>query len=422
MTDEAPAPDNITPLPLNDKEHAVFSVYAQHEGPLTINEVADTLYKTFPDAEFAKRQSWVRNAHRKLITLGLVRQVAPGTHQKTGRREGEIGDDIELSVPAPTSDRRKSIAIGANGTLDIEAKLLGAEIVVMIGTRGFGKTYLAMLMAEQLHTFNQTCHEVEYIPLPFVALDPQGVWWGLRVNEDGASPGLPVMILGGKKGDLPLPDTGASAGQLGARVFSSVRYPGGLILDIAADERGRPRRPSYQREFVKAFAETIYLEQEPVHIFIDEAQEFLPQEASGEEAKMIRSIADLVNRGRNKGLGITLISQRFANINKKAISQPNHLFVLRQAGDTDSRTAKRWLGANIDTLNMQPGDAYYRGTTTISPARLRIARRMTFSSSDTPSLAIVERSRQKTAREHIVSMPEEVVERFRQAIENPTRE
>jgi hypothetical protein len=37
-----------------------------------------------------------------------------------------------------------------------------------------------------------------------VIVDPKGDWWGLRSAADGHSPGLPIVILGGERGDVPL--------------------------------------------------------------------------------------------------------------------------------------------------------------------------------------------------------------------------
>jgi hypothetical protein len=37
-----------------------------------------------------------------------------------------------------------------------------------------------------------------------VIVDPKGDWWGIRSSADGKAPGLPVVILGGERGDVPL--------------------------------------------------------------------------------------------------------------------------------------------------------------------------------------------------------------------------
>ena len=69
--------------------------------------------------------------------------------------------------------------------------------VAILAQRRKGKTYTASVLAEEMVSAK----------LPFVALDPTGAWWGLRASADGEGPGLPVVILGGQHGDLPLERT-----------------------------------------------------------------------------------------------------------------------------------------------------------------------------------------------------------------------
>lgn len=73
--------------------------------------------------------------------------------------------------------------------LDFVTRTLG-----LIGIRGSGKTVAATVIAEEM------CEA----GLPWVAIDPVGVWFGLRVNPDGTPGGYPVVILGGEHADIPI--------------------------------------------------------------------------------------------------------------------------------------------------------------------------------------------------------------------------
>lgn len=68
------------------------------------------------------------------------------------------------------------------------------EALAFLGRRGSGKTYAAQKLAEEMHR-----HQAQ-----FIALDPVGIWYGLRLAADGKHPGLPVPVLGGLHGDIPL--------------------------------------------------------------------------------------------------------------------------------------------------------------------------------------------------------------------------
>src|SRR5690348_189566 len=89
-------------------------------------------------------------------------------------------------------------------TLEIGALMSGAKFTLpldlvtrtlaCVAIRGWGKTVAATVIAEAM------CEA----GLPWVAIDPVGVWWGLRCNPDGSPGGYPVLVLGGQHGDLPL--------------------------------------------------------------------------------------------------------------------------------------------------------------------------------------------------------------------------
>lgn len=74
------------------------------------------------------------------------------------------------------------------------------QTFALLAKRGVGKTYTLLVMAEEMLAAGQTV----------VVADPVGVCWGLRASADGNGPGLPIVILGGDHGDIPLEATGGS--------------------------------------------------------------------------------------------------------------------------------------------------------------------------------------------------------------------
>lgn len=125
------------------------------------------------------------------------------------------------------------------------------ETIAILAKRGSGKTYTAAVLVEEL-----VCHGQ-----PVVVIDPIGVWWGLRSSADGTGPGLPVAMIGGEHGDLPLTE---HAGTRLAEVLVERRVP--AVLDLSELSKSAARR------FMADFMERLYhLTRDPLHLVVDEA-------------------------------------------------------------------------------------------------------------------------------------------------------
>lgn len=202
--------------------------------------------------------------------------------------------------------------------------------------RGAGKTVAATVIAEEM------CEA----GLPWIAFDPTpgGVWWGLRVNPDGSAGGYPVLVIGGKHGDLPFHRE--RAGQLAEAV---VRENVCCVVDVSRESK------TTWRGFVADFCDRL-MELEPAtprHIFLEEAPEFVPQRPLGEQKRSLAAIDRLVRLGRNAGYGATLISQRTATIQKDVLTQCESLLAMRSVGEPDRRAMKDWIA---ECVSPTPGD------------------------------------------------------------------
>ena len=149
------------------------------------------------------------------------------------------------------------------------------------------------------------------------------MWWGLRAAADGRGPGLgTVIILGGPHGDVPLEP---AAGELVADLVVDEGLS--VVLDLKELSKAQTRG------FMTAFAERLYRRKrpdgEPVHLLLDEADTFVPQRYGAGDARMFGAFDDLVRKGRASGIGVTLISQRSAKINKDVLCHLACRFVQR---------------------------------------------------------------------------------------------
>jgi len=200
-----------------------------------------------------------------------------------------------------------------------------------IGIRGSGKTCGATVFAEELAAAG----------LPWIALDPTGVWWGLRANRDGSPGGLRgVVVVGGEHGDLPL-DKGSGAQLARALVAANVC----AVIDLSQESK------TVWRTFLADFCNALMSEspETPRHIFVEEGPEFVPQRPVGNAMKIAHAALDrLIRLGRNRGYGATIISQRAATIDKDVLSQAENVFTFRLTHNLDRKAMKDWVSGKAD--------------------------------------------------------------------------
>jgi uncharacterized protein len=266
------------------------------------------------------------------------------------------------------------IAPGLNLPADVVT-----QTFAILAIRRVGKTYTASVLAE----------EMMKAKLPFVALDPTGAWWGLRASADGKREGYPVVIIGGAHGDVPLEPT---AGKVLADLV--VDHPGWYVIDMSQTaSRGE------QDRIARDFAEQLYRRKAsatfPLHLFVDEADSFAPQQSFPDQKAMLGAFEALVRRGGIRGIGTTLITQRPAVLNKNLLTQADNLIVLRVTSPQDRAAIDDWVKGNgtkeeRDTMmsglaSLQQGEAWFWSPGTLGVfQKIKIRQRETFNSSATP--------------------------------------
>lgn len=266
------------------------------------------------------------------------------------------------------------------------------ETFAILGKRGGGKTYCASVLVEEMLKAH----------LQVVVADPLGVWWGLRAAADGRGPGLGnVVILGGPHGDVPLEP---AAGELVADLVVDEGLS--VVLDL------KELSKTQTRTFMTAFAERLYRRKrpdgEPVHLLLDEADTFVPQRYGAGDARMFGAFDDLVRKGRASGIGVTLISQRSAKINKDVLSQCEVLIAVRTTHPRDREAIAEWTEAHgtkdqvtqllAGLASLPTGEAYVWSPSWLEMfERVKIRRRETYDSSSTPKVGEQRRPPKKLA-------------------------
>ena len=198
------------------------------------------------------------------------------------------------------------------------------ETGALLGKRGSGKTYLLRKLAEAMIGAG----------LPVVIIDPIGVCWGLRSSANGKRDGLPVIIFGGDHGDLPLE---AESGSVLADWVIAERRP--TVFDLS----GLTSKAA-ERRFVADFAERIYRKnRDALHIILDEADVFAPQSPQQGDKRMLGAINTLARRGRARGIGLTMATQRSAVLNKNVLTQAEILVAMRLTAPQDRKAIEAWI-------------------------------------------------------------------------------
>jgi hypothetical protein len=247
-----------------------------------------------------------------------------------------------------------------------------------LGRTGSGKTYAASKLAE----------EMLLAKAQVVILDAVGVWYGIRLAADGKAPGLAVPVFGGLHGDVPLESRG---GELMADLI--VDRGLSMVLDISQFEHD-----SDKARFGMDWASRFYFRKKAapsaVHVFIEECQELIPQNPQKGEEHMLHAFQRMEKLGRNFGIGVSLISQRPQEVNKKALNQTECLFAFQMTGPHERKAIESWIeekGLDLDVAGFLPklavGQAHVWSPQWLQISKtINIGKKDTFNASSTPQV------------------------------------
>jgi uncharacterized protein len=208
--------------------------------------------------------------------------------------------------------------------LDLPLDIITMRSLVL-GVSGSGKSTFGRLLAENIHAAGQR----------FCVIDLKNDWYGLKSTADGKHPAIPVVIIGGPRGDIPLDaDGGAAVADIVAEVQQS------FVIDLDALSKGKGIR------FLGAFLERLYdVNRDPLLLICDEADRYGPQKPMSVEANVTLGAADdIARRGRKRGIGSLWLSQRPAVINKNITSQCELVVTFRTSSDLDQKELRSHIG------------------------------------------------------------------------------
>lgn len=279
----------------------------------------------------------------------------------------------ESTRPLPTLAGPGAVASHSLGPQEIPAEAR-VHTAVIVGNTGSGKSSAARAgFVEPILAAQRRC----------CIIDPTGIWWGLRFQADG-SPGFPIAIVGGLYGDVPLHEYDAVSL---ADWIGQNDQP--VIVDVSEMTIGE--RQEFGTEF---FAQLYKANRRPLHLIIDEADEFAPQNPMPETKRLLHHVDRIVRRGRVRGFRPMMITQRPSVLHKNVMSQASALVAMRLLGSQDRDAVQLWikgqgdLAAGKEVLNtlarLQVGEgwAWVPGLDILNRGRFPMF--TTFDSSRTP--------------------------------------
>jgi hypothetical protein len=152
-------------------------------------------------------------------------------------------------------------------------------------------------------------------------------------------------------------------------------------------------------KFVTAFVTYLQAHNDrvPVHVVMEEADAFIPQQPREDEAVMLGACDRLIRWGRQDGIGATAISQRSAAINKNVTTQCETLVAHRTIGPQDRDAVEAWIKYHgtreerevvLSSLAvLADGEAWVWSPEWLHILlRIRLRRRSTFDSASTPKI------------------------------------
>lgn len=193
--------------------------------------------------------------------------------------------------------------------LKLETSDLIGRSVAVLGITGSGKTNTAAVIIEELLTAG----------LPLTIVDIEGEYWGLKERFE--------ILVAGRSANI---DVTVTVEQAPALAELSLSKGISVILDLS--EFSGPE----QQEFVLAYFTKLWevsaVLKRPYQIVLEEAHEFIPQSVRTPVKEILTRIA---LRGRKRGLGIIMMSQRSPKVEKDVLTQAQLFFLHRVVHPAD---------------------------------------------------------------------------------------
>lgn len=192
-----------------------------------------------------------------------------------------------------------------------------------------------------------------------------------------SDPRLRFMMADYKDGDPDLADILAQfVGELGVEKLVDIRIIdiSGLPNEVAGPLTAAIARLLFQYKVWQTRTER---ERDPVLLVCEEAHRYVPDAGLAEYQSAQKAIRRIAKEGRKYGLGLMLVSQRPADVERTVLSQCNSWLVMRLTNAADQEHVSRFLPDNLAGLtrllpSLSRQEAIFVGEAAAVPARIMI--------------------------------------------------
>lgn len=252
------------------------------------------------------------------------------------------------------------LAVGKSAGKDVlvDAQELVTGRTCVIGQSGSGKSYLIGVICEKLLENN----------IAFCIVDTEGEYFSLKQK-------FQVLWAGGKGSDVEIENVDISE-----LITKSIQDNIPLVLDVsdAMDER----------KVIANFASKLYEvgseARQPYLLIIEEADKFVPQSKDS-----IKEIEEISKRGRKRGIGLLVATQRPSLVNKNVLSQCGNRFIGKLATENDLKAVDLFFSdrKELESLpKLNQGEFFVSGSLTKEKLKMKSAERVTQHKGLTPKL------------------------------------
>jgi DNA-binding transcriptional ArsR family regulator len=264
-----------------------------------------------------------------------------------------------MPEPPPEEEPTLDVGIGPEGPFLVQANLVATGRTCVLGSSGSGKSYTVGVLCEEL------CRN----QVPFTIIDTEGEHTGLKEKFEviwvGEDQGADLSW-----GNLDVVDLARQAPDISP-----------IVLDVSDLTDPKEKVSSY----VRALYETLTERRTPYLVVVEEADKFVPQ--YGERVPIF---AEVARRGRKRGMGLMICSQRPSLVDKNVLSQCGNQLIGKLIIQNDLQSVAQFFpgkGLPKELTSLKAGQFFAMGGFAATPSLVTINKRVTKPGGVTPSLA-----------------------------------